>query len=304
MSRLWEEIWLSHGDASLAGVLTAPADDAEERDTIAIFLNAGLIHHAGPHRLYVQAARRLARAGFRVLRFDSSGIGDSPPRDDHLPYETSSVLECRQALDDLEAKYNTKRFFLCGICSGAMTALETAKVDDRVQAIALINTQSYRLNEQLDSYLVNKEKSHYFWRVSMANPKSWKAALTGKVAYRDIIGMLTRSISNRFRKSKDLVGADPELLRNIEASLTRGVATSLIYSPGDAAFEFYRLCIEKEKSRLHEMGQLEVKTVTGADHTFTPCWSQIELEEIIASWAIRQSKEIENVDDEPMTGLL
>ena len=48
--------------------------------TALILLNAGLVHRMGPFRLYVQMARRLAAEGYAVLRFDQSGLGDSPRR--------------------------------------------------------------------------------------------------------------------------------------------------------------------------------------------------------------------------------
>jgi len=42
-----------------------------------LFLTAGLLHHVGPHRLYVQAARQLNTLGFTALRFDLGDVGDS-----------------------------------------------------------------------------------------------------------------------------------------------------------------------------------------------------------------------------------
>ena len=46
---------------SLTGVLTDPPEAKREAGVPAvIFLNAGLIHHVGPNRLYVKLARALA----------------------------------------------------------------------------------------------------------------------------------------------------------------------------------------------------------------------------------------------------
>src|SRR5207302_190015 len=71
---------------TLVGVVTDPGQPhGELPHTAFVFLNAGLVHHVGPNRLYVTAARRLAALGFVGLRFDFSGIGDSPVRADHLP---------------------------------------------------------------------------------------------------------------------------------------------------------------------------------------------------------------------------
>ena len=45
-----------------------------------LFLSSGNESHIGPNRLWVDLARRLAGRGFSCLRFDLSGIGDSPVR--------------------------------------------------------------------------------------------------------------------------------------------------------------------------------------------------------------------------------
>jgi len=62
----------------LFGILTEP-EGAPLGPTV-LLLNAGLIHHIGPARLWVSLARRFAAAGMRCLRFDLSGLGDSPVR--------------------------------------------------------------------------------------------------------------------------------------------------------------------------------------------------------------------------------
>lgn len=60
----------------LVGIITHPEIDVGLPTVI--LLNAGLIHRIGPNRVYVRLARHLAGLGFQVLRFDLSGIGDSP----------------------------------------------------------------------------------------------------------------------------------------------------------------------------------------------------------------------------------
>jgi alpha-beta hydrolase superfamily lysophospholipase len=65
---------------SLIGVITEP-DPPELGENPAIILsNAGLIHHIGPNRIYVKLARHLAENGYRVIRFDLSGVGGLPDR--------------------------------------------------------------------------------------------------------------------------------------------------------------------------------------------------------------------------------
>src|SRR5690554_5437998 len=88
--------------ASLAGVLTEPrAGSGGDRPGV-LFLNSGILHHAGASRLYVKLARRLSAEGFTSLRFDFSGVGDSEARKDTLPFARAAVVEGREAMDFLQ----------------------------------------------------------------------------------------------------------------------------------------------------------------------------------------------------------
>ena len=94
---------LLFGDGkSLVGIITEPppSDEVLARPAV-ILLNAGLLHRIGPNRVHVRLARRLAEAGFVVMRFDYSGIGDSRPRTDDTPFARSALAETRQCMDVL-----------------------------------------------------------------------------------------------------------------------------------------------------------------------------------------------------------
>jgi len=81
-----EEAVLFGKTRSLVGIITDPHTVVNAHNHPAIvLLNAGVLHRVGPNRLYVKIARKLASAGFVVLRFDLSGIGDSKARRDNLP---------------------------------------------------------------------------------------------------------------------------------------------------------------------------------------------------------------------------
>ena len=65
-----EHAFLFGETKSLLGITTEPAAGAGDSSHPAVvLLNAGLVHRIGPNRLYVNTARRLADAGFTVLRF-------------------------------------------------------------------------------------------------------------------------------------------------------------------------------------------------------------------------------------------
>ena len=74
---------------------------------------------------------------------DLSGIGDSQsPRSD-LSFRAQSVKDVQAAMDLLNRRLGVNKFILFGLCSGADNSLATALADDRVFAIALVDTICY-----------------------------------------------------------------------------------------------------------------------------------------------------------------
>ena len=127
----------------LTGVLAEPTDGGSG-DLCAVLLNAAAIYHAGPNRMWVEAARRWAQQGIAVLRLDLAGIGDADGEFDvsvswadmFLPGYTDEI---RAALDALAEAGLGRRFLLGGLCTGAYWALHAAASDPRVQEAVMIN---------------------------------------------------------------------------------------------------------------------------------------------------------------------
>lgn len=131
--------------SSLVGIVTESAPDSPSDGKPAfIMLNSGILHHVGSCRLSVRTARALSASGYTSLRFDFSGIGDSGPRRDALPFSESSVLETREAMDYLARSKGIQDFVLMGLCSGADMAHHTAVVDDRVRGLMMLDAWAYR----------------------------------------------------------------------------------------------------------------------------------------------------------------
>lgn len=123
----------------LVGVITRPAKPST--GPALLLLNAGLTRHTGPFRMHVVLARALAEAGFAVLRFDQSGLGDSdaPAGGDgerrHREIDAAMRLVTEQC--------GTRRFVLFGLCSGADDAFHVAAADPRVAGAILLDGLAY-----------------------------------------------------------------------------------------------------------------------------------------------------------------
>ncbi len=112
------------GPLGLFGILTEP-EGAPLGPTV-LLLNAGLIHHIGPARLWVSLARRFAAAGMRCLRFDLSGLGDSPVRPGqppHVGYPLEAAEDVASAAEALCPGHHGD-VVLTGLCAGAYHSIE------------------------------------------------------------------------------------------------------------------------------------------------------------------------------------
>lgn len=123
-------------DDRLVGILSGgkPASSAP----ILVLPNAGLVPRAGPFRLHVELAERLAAHGIRTFRFDTPGVG-----------ETARLKGCGEqkatiaALDHLAAHHGGERFVVGGVCSAADLGWNVAVRDSRVTGMLMLDGISY-----------------------------------------------------------------------------------------------------------------------------------------------------------------
>ncbi|MGV6821030.1 MAG: alpha/beta fold hydrolase [Parvularcula sp.] len=112
-----------------------------DRPTI-IFINAGVVHRVGPHRLYVKMARAFAELGFSCLRFDLSGLGDAPPG--QKSYEEQALSDIKNALSQLRERSGIDGgVILLGLCSGSEHAYKVALGVENVRGLILLDPHSY-----------------------------------------------------------------------------------------------------------------------------------------------------------------
>src|SRR5690606_38195134 len=149
----------------LLGVLTRPVE-AERQPIGVVIVVGGPQSRVGSHRQFVLLARALAASGYPCLRFDYTGMGDSPGS---LPDFESAGGDIRAACDALlEAESQCRGVALWGLCDGATAALFHAQADDRVCAVLAANPWA-RSESTRSAALV---QSHY--RSRLCSPEFWK----------------------------------------------------------------------------------------------------------------------------------
>ncbi|HTL11525.1 MAG TPA: alpha/beta fold hydrolase [Bdellovibrionota bacterium] len=129
----------------LIGMVGEPeAATLRPKAPVVILLNAGLLHRAGPYRMTVFLARRLNAAGYRTLRFDLSGIGDSEMRKGKLDDWQRAKIDIREAMDLMAKRTGAERFVLWGFCSGADYSHPQALTDSRIVGAVMMDAYGWR----------------------------------------------------------------------------------------------------------------------------------------------------------------
>jgi alpha/beta superfamily hydrolase len=114
------------GPRGLFGIVCEPT--GEVQGPLIVLLNVSMGDHTGPARLWVDLSRRWAKLGLQCLRFDLSGLGDSPWN----VGESDAVMFDRRWNEDVAAvvrdqrKDDASNAVLVGLCSGAFLAIEGA----------------------------------------------------------------------------------------------------------------------------------------------------------------------------------
>lgn len=151
----------------LFGILTLPASINPARPVVVI-PNTGFEHRVGPNRLHVQTARALAAAGFCVVRYDVSGLGDS---DAPQGQAASSLADSQQLLDVLDKRQLGTRYMVIGLCSGSHDGHQLCRADERVMGLFSIDGYAYR----------NGRYHWLYWAGRLAHPLRSVKNLLGRV---------------------------------------------------------------------------------------------------------------------------
>jgi pimeloyl-ACP methyl ester carboxylesterase len=275
--------------ASLIGIVAEPAPGVDSSGKPAvILLNSGILHRVGSCRLHVRLARALAPAGFTVLRFDYSGIGDSEPRRDQLSFEDSACLETREAMDYLATTKGTTSFVLMGLCSGADMAHQVARVDERVVGLVMLDAWAYRTPGFYLRYYGSRVGKWSVWsnflrvrlrRLLTRASRPAAAAAASGVEYE--VPKYVRVFPPRARVESEL-----------RSFARRGMDLFFIFSGGQQEHYNYRAQHEEAFRSIDFGGRLRVEYLPDADHIFTGLQHQALVVREARAWMERVAERI------------
>jgi exosortase A-associated hydrolase 1 len=264
------------GDA-MVGVLSRP--DVPSALGLVVVVG-GPQYRVGSHRQFVLLARRLASAGYPVLRFDYRGMGDS--EGETRGFE-SIDQDIAAAIDSLKQACPTvDGVVLWGLCDGAAAALlySGATRDARVTGLCLLNPWVRSEATLARTHL----KHHYSARLLQAD--FWKKVFSGK--FRVLQSL--RELWGNFRVSRSGAshqGAEsPFQVRMAQALRQYSGRVLLLLSANDyTAKEFLETASTDPlwSGLLHRPGMQRV-VVAGADHTFSRQQWRESAEQAVLQW--------------------
>ncbi len=259
---------------SLTGVVTLPPGDLgaaaspEAARPFVVILNAGLVHRIGPFRMGVDLARRLAAGGSRVLRFDQSGIGDSPSRGSAGTVEERAESDGRQAMSFLADRYGARAFAVGGLCTGAMNAHRLGVVDERVTALWLLDGYAYPTWPGLGRRIAGALRRPRSWpsvgRRLAAEAKEYVLSRLGSTGHLAPVTPPADARTALFFQDWPPLAS---VRRDLERMLLRGSHMLFVYSGGWSGYE-HAGQFDEMFPRLPCRERVTVDFQPGADHTF------------------------------------
>ncbi len=285
-------------DKRLFGVLTQldTPPSAPAAKPAVIFLNTTPHTRIGPNRMYVPLARALAKQGFPALRFDLSGVGDSPrsTQTADLIYSKEFVKDVTAAMDGLQ-ELGFARFVIVGLCSGAYLAFHTALSDPRVVSAVMINPQTFdwKDGDSLEIRQRSSVMSTSFYQRALLNPETWRRALKGDIDFRTIALAFAGRAQHRAKLESQRLLTRLGLVErerwvdvgaSFDALVKRGTSTYMVYSGDDEGIDHLASQVGSRLRRLRRHRNFRMDIVPGPDHTFSQLWAQARLQSMILSY--------------------
>jgi pimeloyl-ACP methyl ester carboxylesterase len=266
-------------DHRLYGILTEPTGNVRRQIGV-IFLNAGVVHHVGPHRAYVKLARHVATMGIPALRFDFSGVGDSRRSDDGASFEEQTIRDARSAMDIFERLTGVRRFILVGICSGANNAFTVAQRDARVDGLLLIDGHAYPTARTL----IERMRQRFQYDARRAATTRLRRYLHRLLHWGE--HQSTSTASNQSAQPLGFVSRPSRKLyaQQMQALVDRGVQVHLVYSGSILETYSYADQFSERFRKEAFLGRVQCTYDPGIDHTLTTLDAQQRLFSLATTW--------------------
>lgn len=296
----------------LFGILHQP-EHPRDPEVAIILLSPGVKTRVAPHRLYNKMAERFVALGYRVLRFDFYGLGDSEGevRETYLADLYGAIQVGRYvddtiaAMDWMQHTYGVSRFIMSGLCGGAITGLLTAARDERISCLlglgipVILDGADIDFTKYMTDAQLKGTRRGYLGKLKLWDAKAWRSwmrFLTFQSHYSLITRSLIKPLLQRLRGggSTSPIQSQEEPRDNTNPyfapAFFRMVSTSrpvlLVFSGTDRLFwEFEVKFVKRYGAELQRYaGLYEVHVTPNANHIFSFKEWQDDMLDRCAKW--------------------
>jgi pimeloyl-ACP methyl ester carboxylesterase len=247
---LTEEV-VALGASRLVAIVTARPGLPAEAQTV-VLLNPGSESHVGPGRAWVEYARELAGAGYRGVRVDWRGWGESP--DDGLapgrPYDAHGVDDTIEIVRALRARGHD-HLVLVGLCAGAWVAMR-AVLRERVDGVIAINPQLY-------------------WK-----PGDPVFARNAESILQRTDARRREALGARYRvwSVLDMLGQRSWAAGWLDDLVAGGTPIAMLFAGRDEGLKFLEARVSRRLASATRSGVVHVSDIPGIDHAMHRAWAR------------------------------
>jgi len=257
-------------DAPLFGVLCRPDTPRKGRPGI-IFMNTEAVAQAGTNRIWVSMARRFAADGFTSLRFDISGVGDSPGRTEtagRRPVMKEACADVGSAIGWLQTQ-GCSTITLVGFCWGAQLACNVALEDDRIARLILINSPRHFWDLETDKEPPRSLNTYLRRFLDFAK---WSSLLRGKISLVELAQFVGRliflTLKSIYRWAAGAEDLSAKAIQRLRSLHTRGVQTGFFHGDDDTFLREIEDYLRVDRHQLAELLSIHTHFFPNVHHRF------------------------------------
>ena len=285
-NRIQESFFYFGHNNNRFGILTETPTSKDNNLPTVILSNSGANHHVGPSRLYVSIARELSLLGFRCLRIDIPGIGDSivsNPKLENDEYISTASDEISSAIHSLDTDYKNKQYILMGLCSGAYfsfhAALDLANIN--IPEIILINPLTFYWDKNTSVHnSPTKEFSVWNWyKKAFSRKDSWIKLLKGEIDFASLFHAIKNRVAIKLDVKRHLLKQNPDEENtnrhqtNLGPDLTKitgnNTRIEFILAKSDPGYDILVTNAKRTIRKLQKNKNIGIHFINNADHTFS-----------------------------------
>jgi pimeloyl-ACP methyl ester carboxylesterase len=251
----------------IIGVWHEPGRDASHRNPSIVMLHGWSGTRTGPHQMLTRAARAFAADGYRALRFDFAGRGDSDGDTESATLATM-VDDVRDALKWCAEEKQVSQLVLVGLCSGCEVALAAATLNRDVRGLALWSAPVFAAGESRERK--SRKRLHYAkeYARKMLRPSTYAKIVAGRLDTKSIGKALSGGGGAENKNVEaDIAGQLPPGWRSAALKRFEKWASPiiLVYGTGDPTTDE---ALAWHRAQVQDRIDPQVHFVAGANHSY------------------------------------